>query len=351
MLTYMYLSIRKKNLYRVNVLILLCLTIMVADTVAQTKNTKSCAVAFYNVENLFDTVNEPGKEDDDFTPTGACHYTNEIYQKKLYNLASVLKGMALNVNGPAIIGLAEVENDKVLKDLCAEPAISSRKYKFVWYDGPDVRGIDVALLYNPANFVVKASKPIPVYIKANGFVQHTRDILFVCGLLNGEEVFVLVNHWPSRREGQDATADKRRAVAMQNKRIVDSLTLAKPGSKIIMMGDLNDNPVDESIRRDLDATSDKSKELYNPWVDVFLSGRGTSRYKQSWQLFDQIIISKTFLSTSTAGWKYDKVEIYNPPILQDKFSKGKGFPYRSYKGTYWVNGYSDHFPVMMYLRK
>jgi predicted extracellular nuclease len=318
---------------------------------AQKAVKKQCAVAFYNVENLFDTDNEPKKEDDDFTPNGAYHYTNELYQKKLYNIASVLHGLALSVNGPSIIGLAEVENNKVLNALCSQAAISKKKYKYVWYDGPDVRGIDVALLYDPASFVVKASMPIPVYVNVNGFREHTRDILFAYGILNGEDVYIMVNHWPSRREGQAATAEKRHAVAVQNKHIIDSLSKAQPDVKVILMGDLNDNPVDESVQVILNATGDKTNSLYNPWVDVYLSGRGTSRYKQSWELFDQIIISKQFLSAASTGWKYDKVEIYNPPILQDKFSKGKGFPYRSFKGTYWVNGYSDHFPVIMYFKK
>ncbi len=347
----MYLHIYKMLRSKTIVAIILLCQIISFNVHAQKTNKSYCAVAFYNVENLFDTENEPNKEDDDFTPNGAYHYTNEIYRKKLHNIASVLQGLALNNNGPSIIGLAEVENNKVIKDLCAEPLISKRNYKFVWYDGPDVRGIDVALIYDPKRFIVKHSAAIPVYIPVNGYNEHSRDILFVTGVLNGEEVFVLVNHWPSRREGQSITTGKRLSVAKENKHIIDSLMHAKPGAKIILMGDLNDNPTDESIASGLEATSDRTKNLFNPWVNVYRSGKGTSRYKRTWQLFDQIIISKPFLNGPQGKWIYDRVEIYNPVILQDKYSKGRGFPYRSFKGTYWINGYSDHFPVMLYMKK
>ncbi len=330
-------------------LVFFSLNCFYASAFAQKGRVDRLAVAFYNVENLFDTINEPRKEDDAFTPQGDYRYTSEIYSKKLHNIATVIKGLASDVNGPAIIGLAEVENGKVLKDLCAEKVISKRGYKYVWYDGPDIRGIDVALLYDPKRFSLKSSYPLPVYIHNNISLEHSRDILFVYGLLEGKEIFILVNHWPSRREGKNETTAKREVVAYYNKKVVDSLLKKNPQIPVIIMGDLNDNPTDKSIKQILSASNNKSDGgLFNPWVDIYLSGKGTCRYKQSWQLYDQIIISKNLLNDK--GFRYDRVEVYSTPDIRDKYTK-QGFPYRSFKGTYWVNGYSDHFPVVMYLVK
>ncbi|RYE23320.1 MAG: endonuclease/exonuclease/phosphatase family protein [Sphingobacteriales bacterium] len=331
-----------------SILILLLLVILPFSAIAQKSNIKRCAVGFYNVENLFDTLNEPNKEDDDFTPNGAFKYTNEIYSKKLHNIASVLADMASAVNGPSIIGLAEVENGKVLKELCAEAPIAKRGYKYVWYDGPDPRGIETALLYDPKKFTVKSSRPVSVYINNDGHRERNRDILFVHGILQGSEVYILLNHWPSRRDGKDETADKRSQLAAINKHLADSLATANTTAGVIIMGDLNDNPTDESIRGKLGAKGTATAELYDPWADIYIAGKGTCRYKKTWQLYDQIIISKQLFAGGTSKWKYDHVEIYNPPMLRDKYTK-QGFPYRSFKGTYWINGYSDHFPVLLYL--
>ena len=280
-------------------------------------------VAFYNLENLFDPTNDPLKDDDEFTPNGANHYTDAIYAAKLKNLATVIEKLSTDGNdaGAALIGVAEVGNDRVLKDLCAQPLIAQRGYRFVWYDSPDMRGIDVALLYNPGHFTVLNSQSIPAPF--NG-ADKTRDVLFVSGKLGGETVHVLVNHWPSRREGKAESAPNRAAVAKVNKRIVDSLLRKDPAARIIIMGDLNDNPTDNSVMQTLNAKAEKQNAaypyLYNPWVSIYRRGIGTAAYNDRWDLFDQIIISSAFLS-SNSKIRFRKNEIFDRPFLKQQSGK------------------------------
>lgn len=315
------------------------------------KAAKNYPVAFYNVENLFDTDDDPVTDDDEFTPNGRMRYTNVIYRQKLHNLATVLQvlGDHKNADGAALIGLAEVENDKVLNDLLAQTEISRRHYKYVWYNSNDPRGIDVALVYNPSYFTVINSKPLPVSLNNMGGKERTRDVLYVQGLLGKDTVHVLVNHWPSRREGQDETADKRAAVARVNKRKADDIRQQNPNARIIIMGDLNDNPADESVAEVLGAGSDKNGALYNPWTEVLRSGTGTEMFKHRWNLFDQVIISSGL--THGKGLHYISSEIESRDFMKLEYGKMKGAPKRSFRGTYWSNGYSDHFPVVVYLSR
>lgn len=324
---------------------------------AQKKNYQVGVVAFYNFENLFDTEDDPYKNDEEFTPDGAYHYTTEIYQQKLHNLATVLQqlGTDKTPDGPAIIGTAEIENGKVLTDLANQPEIKERNYQYVWFDGPDPRGIDVAMLYNPKYFKVLSARPIRVSLSNTGGKELTRDILYVNGIFVSDTIHVLVNHWPSRRGGESATAGKRAIVASMNKQIADSLVKINPNSKILIMGDLNDDPVDNSVTKFLGAKKEKATtkltELYNPWADFYKQGVGTLGYNDSWNLFDQIIISGSLLNPKETSWKYYKAEIFNKDFLIENFGRYKGYPHRSFSGTTWINGYSDHLPVMVYLVK
>lgn len=325
------------------------LSFLCCCTTTAQKQTATYPVAFYNLENLFDPANDPNRNDDEFTPNGANHYTQEVYRQKLHNLATVIEKLGADANngGAALIGVAEIENDKVLRDLCNQPEIKRRNYKYVWYESPDLRGIDVALLYNPKYFTVVSSKSIPAPF--NG-ADKTRDVLFVSGKINGEMVHVLVNHWPSRREGKNKTAPDRAAVAKVNKRIADSLIKKDAKARIIIMGDLNDNPTDNSVMQSLNAKADKLNTaypyLYNPWVNVYRTGRGTAAYNDSWDHFDQIIISSALLKGKL---HYQRNEIFDRPFLKQQSGKYKGYPHRSFSRNRWINGYSDHLPVVIYL--
>ncbi|MCB0698701.1 MAG: endonuclease/exonuclease/phosphatase, partial [Chitinophagaceae bacterium] len=243
------------------------------------------------------------------------------------------------------IGLAEIENKNVLKDLTNNPLLKKHGYKYITYDGHDPRGIDNALLYRSSYFKVLSSRAIA--IKKIG----TRDILYVTGILGGDTVHVLVNHWPSRREGIKQSDPKRATVANANKRMVDSLFKINADTKIIIMGDMNDNPTDESITQVLKASpnSDLKKHgyLYNPWVSIYKSGKGTSVYHKQWDHFDQIIISEAFLHDKKLHFR--KAEIFDAAFIRNEGHGDDAYPKRSFRGKQWNHGYSDHLPVMIHL--
>lgn len=320
---------------------ILLLTFIYSCDAQNPKSNSKNIVAFYNVENLFDTVDDPKTWDDDFTPKGSYRYTDKVYQQKLHNIATVI-----NEINPDVMGLAEVENDVVLKDLVNQPELKG-KYKYVWYDSPDPRGIDVAMLYKPDAFKVAASRTYAV--KRPGL--KTRDVLYVAGQLDGETIHLLVNHWPSRREGINESEPKRIAAAKVNKRITDSLLKQDANSNIFIMGDMNDNPDNKSIAQILAASpnkKDKKGYLYNPWAALYLSGKGTSVYHKHWDHFDQMIISGAVVDPK--GIAVEKAEIYNADFIKNAKFKD-GYPLRSFRGNNWNNGYSDHFPIVMYLRQ
>lgn len=340
-----------------NSIALLLLMVLASSCTAQkpeqVKKPKAVAVAFYNVENLFDTKDDPVKHDDEFTPYGAYRYSEKVYRAKLRNIARVIESMKSSKypDGPAIIGLAEVENKAVLKDLIRQAAIKDRGYKYLWYDSPDPRGIDVAMLYNPQQFKLLKATPVPITYMDNDRKESGRDMLFVRGILAGDTVFVMVNHWPSRREGQEKSEPKRVAAASINKEKVKQLWSKNIHANIIIMGDMNDNPNNKSIENTLGAFSNRYIKrlgfLYNPWAEQHKSGKGTSVYMRQWDLFDQIIVSNGLLDNN--GWKFKKAIIHDEEFLKDTYKNAKGYPYRSFKGTHWIKGYSDHFPVLIEL--
>lgn len=315
---------------------------------------KVLAIGFYNVENFFDTIHDPNKLDQDFTPDGSYHYTSDIYNQKLHNIATVLEKIATDVtpDGAAIIGMAEIENDRVLKDLVAQPEIKNRNYQYAWFYTPDERGISVAMLYNPKYLKILNAEPVHVPLESIGQKRPTRDILHIYGILAGDTVHILVNHWPSKSGGEAASAPGRKLAASIDKRIFDSLVAVNPNTKVIIMGDFNDNPTSEGIIKILKAKDDKNDagltDLYNPWINLYNKGLGTESYRDEWNLIDQVMVSGSFLQNNNNKWKYYKQEIFSKDFLITKMGQYKGQPHRSFAGTRWINGYSDHFPVVMY---
>jgi endonuclease/exonuclease/phosphatase family metal-dependent hydrolase len=209
-----------------------------------------------------------------------------------------------------LLGVSEIENRLVLEDLVAQPLLKSRNYQIVHFESPDERGIDVGLLYQPKYFTVTSAQSIPVMIMENDTSgrDFTRDVLYVSGKFDGEPLHVLVNHWPSRSGGESASAWRRAEAAKVCRHVVDSLTAADPNAKIIIMGDLNDDPNNKSLTQVLRAvrSADRMKvdELYNPMYDLFQNGDGTLAYRDAWNLFDQIIVSKGLVSKKTGGWQF-----------------------------------------------
>ena len=325
---------------------------------AQDQSFRIGLVGFYNLENLFDTLDTPDVNDTEFTPKGSNLYNSAVYQEKLGNLTRVIgqAGTELTPDGIAVLGVSEIENRSVLEDLVAHPRIADRDYQIVHYDSPDFRGIDVGLLYNPKYFEVTESRAVPLMLYRDDSTRiFTRDILLVGGLFDGEQVFFMVNHWPSRRGGEAATAHLRNAGALVCKNLTDSLRLAHPTAKFFIMGDLNDDPTSPSVAQVLNA---KGKErqvrpggFYNPFWTYYRRGMGTTAWRDAWSLFDQIVISDNVLQSDQQGYRYYESYIFNPTYLVQKSGHFKGYPFRTYSGGNYLGGYSDHFPVYMALIK
>lgn len=324
------------------------------------KTYKVNTVAFYNVENLFDTEDDPITYDDDRTPNGKDHWTEDIYKDKLKNMAKVISEIGADVtkNTPALIGVAEIENRKVLEDLANEPVLLPKDYGIVQFDSPDRRGIDVALLYQKSLFrPINTSKHELLIYRTDDPTKrvYTRDQLLVSGYLDGDLIHVIVNHWPSRSGGEARSRRKREKAAELNKKIIDSLFDIDPYAKIITMGDLNDDPDNSSVKKVLAAKSEKEdvklKGLYNPMYNMSKKGIGSLAWRDSWNLFDQIIVSKGLLDKDYSSYKYYKAGVFNKNYLANPRGRYKGYPYRSFANGAYTGGYSDHFPVYVYLIK
>jgi predicted extracellular nuclease len=325
---------------------------------AQKKDYKPVVISFYNLENLFDTLDNTMINDEEFLPNGPRNYNGTIYFDKLDKLATVISqiGTEVNPDGPAVLGVAEVENDTVLKDLVQHKLIEKRKYKIVHYDSKDFRGIDVGLLYNPKYFTVEASDKLYVQLPGGSKdAYYTRDILWVKGKLDGETVHIYVNHWPSRSGGEKRSAPGRNAAAQVCKNHIDSIAKIEPNAKIVIMGDLNDDPINKSVAGILGAKP-KAEEvtkggLFNPWTELYKKGNGTLAYQDAWGLFDQIIISYPWLSKDQSGLFFYQQHIFFKEYLVENKGRYKGYPMRTWDGNTYRGGYSDHFPTYLVMLK
>jgi hypothetical protein len=324
---------------------------------AQEKQYKAGCIAFYNTENFYDTINDPKTNDEEFTPEGKSNWTSKRYWTKVEHISQVISqiGDELVKGGPVLMGLSEIENEQVLKDLVNSPALKPSNYGIVHYDSPDKRGIDVALLYQKQHFTITSSKPVKLTIPEKpDFV--TRDQLVVAGKFDGETLYIIVNHWPSRYGGEKRSAPLRNAAADLCKSIVDSIQKIDSTSKIIIMGDLNDDPVNKSLVKHLKAKSKieetGKKDLYNPMYNLFKKeGVGSLAYRDNWNLFDQFIVSGTLLGDDKSTYKFYKAKVFNRNFLVQKEGAFAGYPFRTYAGGVYVGGYSDHFPSYIFLVK
>jgi predicted extracellular nuclease len=305
-------------------------------------------VGFYNLENLFDTEDDPNTLDDDFTPTGMKKWSAKRYKRKLYKLAKTISeiGDSSKKNPAVLLGIAEVENERVINDLLGAEPIRDIDYGYVHYDSPDERGIDTALIYKKSNFEVLYSEPIELLIfEEDGRRDTTRDILYVKGLLNQEEVHVFVNHWPSRRDGSHETTFKRLKAAETIKEYMTEIEKSIESPNYIVMGDFNDGPESESIKSLMECG-----QLYNPMEKLLSPERGSANYKKTWMLFDQIMISHNLLNYKKGTHSFAHANIFDESFLTEFKGKYKGVPYRTYAGKKYIGGYSDHFPVYIQLK-
>ena len=313
-------------------------------------------VAFYNLENLFDTIpNSP--RDTEFIPNGKNSWTGDRYRRKIANMARVISG--IGGSGPVGIGVAEVENRGVLEDLVAEEQLKPLNLNIIHYESPDYRGIDCAILYNPKVFTPSASgvKPVTMPDDPN---YRTRDITFVTGTISGETFHFIVGHWPSRLGGETASMPKRMQAASVMKSVADSLLQAYPNSKVIMMGDLNDDPVSPSLRKGIGVKDYPEgvgyMEYYTPMLRLYNQGQGTLAYRDVWNLFDIMIVNGALLGDDLSTFKLLKdpatgnlAYIYKKNFMLQQSGRYKGYPLRSIVAGQYQGGFSDHFPVYVYL--
>lgn len=338
----------------------LSLVVLVALSISAQKKFSAYAIGFYNLENLFDTCHDEGKNDYEYLPSGSIKWNGLKYSHKLANMSRVLADMAtdkLPGVGCAAIGVSEVENAKVLEDLCQMEPLKKRGMTFAHIEGPDRRGVDCALLYNPQLFKFKDMKLVP-YVqeleKDSSFL--TRGFLTVRGFVAGEEVAIIVCHLPSRHAG----SFYRESGARQARKVKDDLLKENPNVKVFIMGDMNDDPTDKSMRQGFSCKSEikdvKEGDMYNPWYNILAKeGRGTLAYNGSWNLFDQIIMTPNLLNPvgvkDFAALKFFKHEIFRRDYLFQTEGKYKGNPKRTHAGGVWLDGFSDHLPVVVYLLK
>lgn len=337
-------------------------------------------VAFYNFENLFDTINQ-ANNDEEWLPNGAQNWTGKKYKQKLHNLARVLSEIGVGEkqnNSPTLIGGCEIENRGVLEDLVKEQLLINKDYGIIHFDSPDKRGIDVAFLYQKKHFKPTSFKNIPLLIYKNQEVKttkkddkekeevtddnteaaiedkrvYTRDQLLVTGFLEGEEIHVIVNHWPSRSGGEKKSAPFREAAGLMNRKIMDSLFAINPKAKIITMGDLNDGTYNKSVKEAIGAKRKQEEVkqfgIYNPFEEMFYKGNATLFYRDAGDIFDQIMVSEALIDKNYKTFQYWKSGIYNKPFMIQNFGQYKGYPLRH---TQTEIGFSDHFPVYVYLIK
>ena len=324
------------------------------ESFSQEERFQISTIAFYNVENLFDAVDDPENYwDQRWLEEGT--WNEEIYKKKIENISSVIPQIGFEYTNahPTIIGLCEVENRQVLIDLVQSESMKNINYGIIHFDSPDERGIDVALLFDRYRFKPKKAKSYPLYLSnSNGSRDFTRDQLLVEGFLDGEKIYFIVNHWPSRSGGLIRSEPKRIAAARLNKKIIDSIKSIDSFAKIITMGDFNDDPNDKSIKEELQTSWKKNKtaknQIFNPMESLFRKGYGTSKYRGNWNMLDQLLITETLLNNES--FKFIKAGIFNKKFLINPEGNYKGYPFRSFYNG-WLGGYSDHFPVFLMLGK
>jgi len=300
------------------------------------------SIAFYNLENLFDPLENDKTLDKDFTPNGIYNWDDHKYQQKINNLSLIISkiGLTRSETPPVLIGVCEVENESCLEDMIQSEPLKNFDYGFVFHKSPDHRGINVALLYQKRHFRFIENKAVSVNFKNQIESEGTRDILHVKGLLFGKHIHLILNHWPSRSDGTQKTDHKRISASQEVQKIINEIKTSDPLAQIIIMGDFNDEPSSESLAPYL------KEGFTNPMLQFQKLKKGSVKYKGKWIMFDQILFNNNL---KEAEWfDYQSTQIYVEPSLIEKSGRHRGSPKRTFAGSYYVGGYSDHFPVFIY---
>ena len=338
--------------------LMLCMALFAVATLSA--QDKPYSVVFYNLENLFDIYNDPETHDDEFTPQGVKQWNDTRYQKKLTNMERVLFDVAAQQKEyPIVIGVSEIENRSVLEDLISQPKLKGANYRICHYDSPDARGVDVAFLYRPDVFKIQGSDNIKLHVEGLPNFR-TRDLVVMWGTIENEPFYFLVSHWPSRLGGKEASQFKRDACAKQIREIKDSLLRENPATKVIVMGDFNDDATDDSIVEVMGAKG-KVKELeegdfFNPYNEMLRAGLGTLAYQDEWNLFDNICVTENLVNAERGTLRIIKGKkfygnIFTRPYMLQLEGQYKNYPLRTFVTNNFQNGFSDHFPVYIYIGK
>jgi exonuclease III len=306
--------------------------------------TRTYSIAFYNLENLFDYENNEHTLDKDYTPEGVFQWDREKYFQKINNLALVISriGERRSEIPPVFLGVCEIENETCLQDLINSDQLRPFEYQYVFYKSNDLRGIHVAFLFQKKHFELLSSETYEVALDQNSGPDATRDILLVKGKLFGKPLTILLNHWPSRTDGTKKTNAKRLRAAQLTKSIIARIREEDPDSKIIVMGDFNDDPLSDSLREYL------SEGFFNPMTQFQKEKKGSVKYKGKWIMFDQILMNEPLMNSN--WFRYVAAHIYVAPFMTQKSGRHKGAPKRTYLGKYFQGGFSDHYPVFIYFR-
>ncbi|MBO7307994.1 MAG: endonuclease/exonuclease/phosphatase family protein [Alistipes sp.] len=339
---------------------LLILSVMAFALTTAVAQEKPYMVAFWNLENLFDIYDDPETHDGEFTPEGVKQWNEVKYQKKLYNTERVLFDMAaINRDYPIVIGVSEIENRSVLEDLVSQPKLKGANYRICHFDSPDARGVDVAFLYRADVFKLEGSDNIKLNVPELPDFR-TRDLVVMWGTIEGEPFYFLVSHWPSRLGGKEASQFKRDACARQIREIKDSLLKENPATKVIVMGDFNDDATDASLVKVMGAKGKVNEleegDFFNPYVQMLKAGLGTLAYQDSWNLFDNICVTENLVNGTYGKLRLMKGKkfygnIFTRPYMLQQEGQYKGYPLRTFVTNNFQNGFSDHFPVYIYICK
>lgn len=344
---------------------------LVSATAQDDKVSKNYVIGFYNLENLFDTYNDPAKNDEEFLPEGKNKWTDAKYRKKLHNMATVIGTMA-EANGAfhTILGVSEIENRLVLEDLVSQPEIAAANYQIVHYDSPDARGVDVAMLYRPDQFTYLESESIPFDFNSDVIEFDmkeefrpnfkTRDILMTHGLIDGEEFAIYVAHLPSRVGGKGGDLRSRGAEIIYGHAM--EMMAKHPGIRIVVMGDMNDNPTDTSIAHYLHGMESPDKvgkeDFFSPFCSMLKNGYGSLAYQGEWSIYDLILVNETLLNAPDGGLKIRKLGkkgnygvVFKRPFMITQKGQYKGYPFRTFSNGSFIGGYSDHFPTFIVVGK
>ncbi len=326
---------------------------------AQSELQRIHTVSFYNVENLFDTINDINKKDERSPIMEIENNRTKIYYQKLQNLSKVISDIGYKHTKlpPTIVGLSEVENRMVIEDLIETGNLKKSNYGISHFESPDKRGIDVAIIYLKKYFKIinENVHDLELYDTNSKSKFFTRYQHVIEGLLEGERIFLIINHWPSRIGGKVNSSTYRKKAAELNVEIIDSINFIHKNPKIINMGDFNDDPIDFSIKEILNGKENKynlfNKDFFNAYEKLYLEGQGTLVYKDKWNLFDQILVSRSLIDESYKSFSFLNAFIYNEEYIINQLGRYKGYPFRSFASGSFLNGYSDHLPVYILLLK